>query len=467
MRDPIEELENFTVPGPAMNPLPAAEVRRRGTRMRRRNNAIVAAGSLAVVAAIVTPVAVLAGHQTSSAPVPPANRTEWRQDVPAGLDLTAVPPGSAVRFTVNRNGAALDDITLCGKPAFSTRSDDPAGPAVDTAGASWGEAGSEGSTARTVAVYPDDVEASAALDGLRRGVLDCPEEKPPGNGLPLVHDRVDVTVPSTEESFVYTSQTSGGGLVAEMTVFEVARVGNALYLASSYSTAGGPQAAGNVQVLLDESAPVVDQLCVFSAAGCATPSGDAVDNGTSATAIPDDFPLLDGLPTAAATRGFGRFGPNRDAKPVGIVACDDEVVATPQTADLLRAGWTDPAEERQRQLMTFADEQSAQDYVELVRQAHTCPAQRVQAGVERVRSVVDAGLGDTGFVAVTRHVVRGRPGPGFRVTDVVRVGSAVLVSARVNDGDDAPVTDAVAQGLVDDSTAEIASVVDAMGELGS
>ena len=53
MPDPIDELENFSTPG-LRGPLPAAEVRRRGTRLRRRNNALAAIGGVAAVAIIAT-----------------------------------------------------------------------------------------------------------------------------------------------------------------------------------------------------------------------------------------------------------------------------------------------------------------------------------------------------------------------------------------------------------------------------
>jgi hypothetical protein len=281
MPDPIDELKNFSVPGPAMNPMSPADVRRRGDRIRRRNNVLAGAGAVAAVIAVATPFAVAAGHSPSSErPVGPAGQPSatapadgWRQTIPGGFDITALPQGAKFRFTVNRNGSVVDDVTICGRPAFSTRSNDPAGPAVDTTGAAWGEGNSEGSSGRTLAVYRNADEASAALRGLRDAVQSCPQEPRSAAGGPFVYDTVDLPAAGADESFVFDRQVQfDKTLLSDLTAFEVARVGNALYLASSYTTAGGDQASGTPVLLVEQSQPVIDQMCVFSADPCADPA---------------------------------------------------------------------------------------------------------------------------------------------------------------------------------------------------
>ena len=74
MPDPIDELENFSIPGPAMTPLPAADVRRRGDKIRRRNNTLAAVGGLAAVAVIAAPFAIFAGGQQSDTTPGPATQ---------------------------------------------------------------------------------------------------------------------------------------------------------------------------------------------------------------------------------------------------------------------------------------------------------------------------------------------------------------------------------------------------------
>ena len=91
MPDPIDELENFSDPGLAMNPLPASEVRRRGTRMRRRNNALAAVGGVAAVAIIATPLAMAATNKSTDTTPPvtnPSPSVTWVQEIPADFPLT-------------------------------------------------------------------------------------------------------------------------------------------------------------------------------------------------------------------------------------------------------------------------------------------------------------------------------------------------------------------------------------------
>ena len=97
---------------------------------------------------------------------------------------------------------------------------------------------------------------------------DCPVERQ-DPGAPLVHEAVDTELP-TEESFVFTQQARmGGGLLADLTVVQVARVGNALYVATTSTSAGGPQVVDTeVRRMAESSAPVLSDLCTFAAEPC-------------------------------------------------------------------------------------------------------------------------------------------------------------------------------------------------------
>ena len=112
MPDPIEELSNFE-PGVPVNPMPAAEVRRRGDRLRRRNTALVVGGAALAVALVAVPIAVFAGGDDGGTPAPanpaltsdvlltadevPARDrlTAWEETEPEGQTLTCAPAAPA------------------------------------------------------------------------------------------------------------------------------------------------------------------------------------------------------------------------------------------------------------------------------------------------------------------------------------------------------------------------------------
>ena len=291
-----------------MNPLPASEVRRRGTRMRRRNNAIAAVGALAVIAVVATPLAVVARSGDHAEPSPldtpspsPTQtvRTDWLQTIPGNssdFDVTALPDSATFRYDV-RFGSVVDDLTLCGVPTFSTSSNDPVAAAVDTLGATHSEPGTEGNSGRTLALYENDQVAAKVLDAVRHGVESCPTDQQ-GKGAPLVYAPVDTALPA-DESFVFTQQAKmDKDLLADLTVFQVARVGNAIYLATDHTSAGGPQVAdAEVRRLAEWSAPVLSDMCVFAADPCRSPSGATSSSASpvigegAVSAIPADFPL--------------------------------------------------------------------------------------------------------------------------------------------------------------------------------
>ena len=274
MRDPIDQLESFDMPGTTTTPLPAAEVRHRGDRIRRRNTTLAAAGGLAVMAALAAPIAAVAlDHDTRHVEPAPAPEVTWRQDVPRTLGLGAVPAGSTVTFTARRGGSVVDDVTLCGAAAFSTRSDGPAGPAVDTAGTGYSEPATSSSATRTLAVYRDADAASAAAAGLRAGVEGCPVDEHRGGPTYTWSVVPGATVGGADEGFVIAQQVQlDRTTLSDLTAFEVARVGNALLIADTHTTAGGQQAIdGTVPNLLALSAPLVQQMCVFAAEPCAAP----------------------------------------------------------------------------------------------------------------------------------------------------------------------------------------------------
>ncbi len=266
MSDPIEDLENFNE-GMPVNPLPASEVRRRGTRMRRRNHALAALGGVAAVALIATPLAMAATSDRTDTTPPPATQSpspsaRWVQQIPADFPLTdGMSQGAASGPMAGDSG-----LVICGANADAVVSDDRT--AGDVAGASYAEQGSEGTEARTLTLYGDDAAAIAATDALQDLVTECGTD-PNGTGDPLLNEVSSASI-GGDASFVVTQQAQGDdGLLSDLTTMEVVRTGNAVYAVSSHTSAGGQQVIdAETARLAGRSAPVIDAMCAFSADPC-------------------------------------------------------------------------------------------------------------------------------------------------------------------------------------------------------
>ena len=246
MRDPLDELENFTDPGLAMNPLPASEVRRRGTRMRRRNNALAAIGGVAAVAIIATPLAMAATTTRTDTTPPvtnPSPSVTWVQEIPDDIPLTAGMP----RATLEDGYEPLADADACAGLGWS-----PDGPpaAVDLQRVYQTE--NEGGWERTLAVYADEDAARQSLLDLQSRVQECAAST---EG----EVRSTEAVSSDASSLVYIDRISEAG---DMFAHQVVQVGNALLLDTVLSFGSGDPTIiqRNADQLEEKSAPVVDAM---------------------------------------------------------------------------------------------------------------------------------------------------------------------------------------------------------------
>lgn len=263
--DPLAELENFSSPGLTMDPLPAAEVRRRGTRMRRRNNALAAVAGVAAVAVIATPLAIAANRGSTDSTPPPATQSpsptvSWMQEIPADFDLTSGLPAG----TRQRGVAAVGRFALCGDDVWNEDSPAP----VDAAGAEHEDPGSEGTVDRTLVLYPDAATADEVMARFRSGILDCPTEQGNTAATQTVNAVVDTDL-GTDESFIFTTQVKEGDLLYDLTAYLVVRAGNALLLSGTHTSAGGPTVVNDTVVHLTSSTSrVLDAMCTFSTDPC-------------------------------------------------------------------------------------------------------------------------------------------------------------------------------------------------------
>ena len=277
-----------------MNPLSASEVRRRGTRLRRRNTALATIG-VAAVAVIAMPLGLSAAGGDRSAPEPgpatqsptrtsePVVTTDWRQEVPAtfplaeGFPTTNASDGSPV---VVSDEPGLADVTLCGLTAWSADSAGPV-PAADAAGVTYaGE--SEDSRARTLAVYADDHAAEQAFTDLRLGVVDCPVDRTWDRRPPAVR-RCGRRSPASRPSRSPSAPPRRRRLPGRPLTYQVVRVGNAVYLATYVGQGGGDQQVVDqaLQLMAEDSAPVISDLCLFAAEPCGPTDGDPSEGSGS------------------------------------------------------------------------------------------------------------------------------------------------------------------------------------------
>lgn len=245
MRDPLDELDHFTDPGLTMTPLPASEVRRRGTRMRRRNNALAAIGGVAAVAIIATPLAMAATDNRTDTTPPvtnPSPSVTWVTEIPADFPLAEGLP-TPVETDESYESPVTD---VCAGASWSPAEAATVEQAVFTE--------SEGGSTHTLALYPNDGEAELALSAVASEMQACSLQT---EGK----QRWVEVLPSDDgdQSLVYVNHYSDAG---DIDVVQLVRVGNAVLEATTYSN--GLPAQDTADAVAQDAASVVAAMDVFS-----------------------------------------------------------------------------------------------------------------------------------------------------------------------------------------------------------
>lgn len=432
-----------------MTPLPAAEVRRRGTRIRRRNNALAAVGGLAAVAAIAVPFAVFAGNQASTPepqPAPPS--VEWQTTIPGSFDLST--DMSDDQTEVTTSDEALVTANICGVGWYVLPQPS------DQLSASMENAGSEGGHDRHLVVFDDAQQATLAMNQFAQAPTNC-DGTYSDEGFRYEMFPVDASGSSADSSSAWVQalhdETS---LTGEGYVTVAQQVGNAILIDSTISNGVGDETVrqDGTDHLVERSEQVIAEMCVFSATGCGTSDtaeDPAVGEG-AVPAIPGDFPLDAGLPSG----GLDETVPSPEP-----TSCD-KLPQEPDTVETANAQWRSISEIRDRQLMTFATQAEAERYVEDLVTVF-CPEDDMGRGATRETVVYPGTLGDYSAVAVSHNELAGEVDPGLVLTHVVRVGRAVLLSQRIDEGftwsGDVERESGI---LVDDSSTELEPVAVAM-----
>lgn len=427
MSDPIKDLENFDHQGLAMNPLTPAEVRRRGNRMRRRNNGVLALGAAAAVAVIATSgVLVSNAVDQGSAPGPAGSTSESPSETATTEDpqgLTEIPAdfplAAGVKGAQRSDEALMAGLEYCGTAPLA----DLAPVDVRSVELSGGET----AIVRTLYLLDSPEAAVTAHEAILDAAAACTTGAPGNDGDVAVHRDGEGWPGST-----VTNDHARGEEVFEPAVDVVNAVsaGPALLVTSvaMYPTEGIDQ---NVATARQDDNAVMVAMAEFGEYDAPDTRGS--DTGTSTTAgdIPDGFPLAAGWPEEAEPGGDnGLTGPNRELPALAFQACGEQW-QEPAHADRLRADWQNPEDYRGRQLTTYEDADAALAAVaDLVAQQQACPAdpERDDGYVtEREVRTVDVDGADEAWAILERDTMDGAESPFGATTVLVRVGRSVLV----------------------------------------
>lgn len=310
MRDPLDELSQLAV-GHGRPRVPAAEIRRRGDRLRHRRTGLQALAVVAAVGIVVSGGLLATGGVTGTGPPPgpatrlpapaPATQTPsqspeqtatpsgesesahpWTTVIAARIEqaldatLPAVPAGTSTVAGAGRPWTGLP----CGEPGPD---DDPAARISTTrfAGideqqtdqlASWVSPPGE-FHARQLVLYPDGDTAAQAVAAIRTQAEQCAPA--PVDGIPAElrwsvrpHDL------GGEEGMVLAGGTYAEGSdtrVPGRTLLAVLRQGNAvvtLLLSDESSAAVEDLTEADARALVEAATGLVEVLCSFTEAGC-------------------------------------------------------------------------------------------------------------------------------------------------------------------------------------------------------
>jgi hypothetical protein len=131
---------------------------------------------------------------------------------------------------------------------------------------------SEDTAQRMLVLFDDDATARAGLVKLKRATSDCSPTPVPGGGAQTVTAQVplDHVARSAEETYAFAEQVHhDDGLVSDLTLVEVSRVGNALYIDSRYGAPGGDGIIAEELPAMERASRVpLEALCAFAAGGC-------------------------------------------------------------------------------------------------------------------------------------------------------------------------------------------------------
>ena len=397
-----------------VQPLPAAEVRRRGDRMRRRRTVATTVGAAAAVAVIAIG-GVLIGQPGGGDTTPPPVVTPTpTPSAPEPEPPTTIPE----RFPIDTEDSAPEpppddylasELQYCGEKPLA---------GVETADARSAQmAGGEMSTAVTLLLFADEDRASRAMENLLGAAAACPEE--------VTNVAGEIAV--LPESDAWPGRTIRTAYPADAKYVNVVQAGPALLLGSWY-VAGTPVEEGLAEsrATLAEPLAAMDELWDvpgWDAPGPGTPAGNS-DGGD----IPADFPI-DWDAVDLTGDGGEMLGPGRKAQGVVEVSPCDRTVWPATGGERLAFTSTGPEFHESRELVVLASAEEAVAAVAEVRATlDACPTEiNEQDPTSNPEQAWKRHDEDTGYEdSVTFSVTYTDGLPGGEVWQLTRVGRAIL-----------------------------------------
>ncbi|KAB2809530.1 hypothetical protein F9L07_21190 [Pimelobacter simplex] len=478
--DPIEELSRFgaglsTGPGGGEMPLSAADVRRRGDRIRRRRTALVTGAAALAVAAVTVPVLALSldGSQRDDSRV--ANdRVKALSEADLLTDDDTVYSDGADWFTIDTfEGDGQAAFHLCARSKLAglgaedvfQRTYELRNLADDAPSVSGDE------FREVVAQFATTAEADKALQTIASWIDDC-GERAVAEGTPdhrvLQTTPIEVGLDDSDAQVIdahygpVPREIDPTGDAAYIAETGLVRVGNRIAILDSrivgqdYTFLDGTPVTRMIPRAAELLLPGTTPQATVTTPGVPEPSEAA-----GATELPDDLPLADGWPEID---GDGSLeGPARDQEPFSFAPCGTDVPDAPEPADRITARWQEPEDFRGRQLSSYTSAAEARRAADAIVNAYrACPdGPRDDAGYVSHHAVADGDLGDESWVLGRSSTFDGAPAPGLDVTYVVRVGNTLLLITGAGEGGGSdPAGDILttASAMADESTALLTSL---------
>lgn len=462
MSDPQEQLDRFRSEVEGTPMLTAAEIRRRGDRIRRRGTALKTGVAALAVAAVVVPLSVRVdhdGHRSSIAndnttgTLSPANLIaaddvgymagmSWTQtysgrpDVQAPFTVCAAKPlpdlGTTAAlqrdFTAHSDETGEVSDTYLNESIGQFASPDAAASAAATIRDWYTRCSPTGSTSYATVQAWHDVPTGTSATASQMIATYGPPDAIPGSQHDVSnrHDLrwfIDASVIVDGSRVAILTQTT---LVPDYDTTAITPTSDDVLVATRRLTAGSTPAAQ------PPTGPAGGNPGPAAGSGATTGSGGSYPM----TTIPDGFPLDSGWQDDQPEGPDSRLAPSRTRQVPELDACGT-TLPWPAYEDRMSAGFHNPEDSRDATLTTYRNADAAAAVTKAIVDLYrACPSEPAQPDGYVLHTTVTrtATSGDSWLVSAY-YTFNGAPALAITDLEVVRVGLGVLVLSHNNEGD--------------------------------